>query len=300
MFSSEPKQAESVKSPEGDVFQKIMSEAETVTINPEHRNAKGELLTEDGMAVSHLQNELYWKIVRTPSFKQWFGNSVVRDENGEPKIVYRSSIAKNFNISNGVTFKSNAQSWQENHFGTFFTSNRKKSIDFFKERYRDNIGWHYNPKYDGTISEYETKRKAEIAEFLEVNEEQVKTWAAFIRLEHPYVERGLGGGTPSIGDFKVRLNQNVEAFLEELRSNHDGLYLPHSSDYGDEYAVIKSENIFILSSDINEGAKEKERIEVHKDYYSPVLRPKKNFFSDTLNDVLIRAKRVIGFKNRPN
>lgn len=33
-------------------------------------------------------NRTQWLVVRTPAFKRWFGDSVVVDENGEPKVMY--------------------------------------------------------------------------------------------------------------------------------------------------------------------------------------------------------------------
>lgn len=36
-------------------------------------------------------NEIQWLLVRTPSFKKWFGDSVVKDANGEPKVMYHGT-----------------------------------------------------------------------------------------------------------------------------------------------------------------------------------------------------------------
>ena len=79
MFSPEKNNttssAEKMFSPEDEMFQKILVEAESVVIDPVlDRNREGELLSEDKTAISNLQNELYWKIIRTPAFKSWFGN----------------------------------------------------------------------------------------------------------------------------------------------------------------------------------------------------------------------------------
>ncbi len=283
MLKPEQQQVESIAFPEKDIFQVMLSESDTVIIKPEHRNTKGKLLTEDGK-VSHLQNELYWKIIRTPSFKKWFGNSVVRDGNGEPKLVYRATLKKNFDISDGVHFKTNAQSWRENHFGTFFTSSRKSCIAWFTAVYNDET--------ETSRSSYDEEVFLAMREsFLKNNEQQVKVFTAFIKLENPYIENGWTELSRqeqhliSIADFKNRTIQGGEKFLEELRSNHDGLYLPHSTDFGDEYAVINSGNIFMLPSDPNEGVKEKEYAESHEDYSRPALRPKRNLFSRILQRV---------------
>lgn len=36
-------------------------------------------------------SEMQWLLVRTPSFKAWFGKSVVVDENGDPKVMYHGT-----------------------------------------------------------------------------------------------------------------------------------------------------------------------------------------------------------------
>lgn len=227
----------------GDVFQEVLNEAGNIEINSSvDRNEKGKLLTEDRATVSLLQNELYWKIIRTPAFKKWFGDSVVKDENGEPKVVYRSSLLKNFDISN--PFQPNAQTWQENHYGTFFTSSRERSIQWFETSYKDNAEY---KDYHGDKDVFLARRD----EFLKDHEKQVKVFSAFIKLEHPYIEKGYfnqGRSNPSIGDFKNRFIKGGDEFLKTLEGN-DGLYMPVSSDYDDEYAVLNTENIFILPSD---------------------------------------------------
>lgn len=287
MFNSQPQEnkIEQAENKE-DIFQKILSESDSVEINlATNRNEKGELLAHNGN-ISHLQNELFWKIVRTPSFKEWFANSVVKDENGEPKVVYRSSLLKNFDISN--SFKPHAQSWQGDHFGTFFTSDRKNSVRWFETHYNDNTE---HKKYS---HESEDKFLINKEEFLKHSEKQVKVFTAFIKLENPYIEKGYFAGrlneaVVSIGDFTNRFTEGKEQFLEELRNNHDGLYLPSSSDYGDEYAVLKTENIFILPSDISSNdevdkAEKKEKFIVanQNKEEKPAMKPKKSFLSRIL------------------
>jgi hypothetical protein len=69
---------------------------------------------------SNLTPEQY-KLVRTPAFKEWFGDwenspetsSKVVDENGEPMVVYHGSRA-NFNV-----FKNNTNDW-----GFYFTNKK--------------------------------------------------------------------------------------------------------------------------------------------------------------------------------
>ena len=77
----------------------IMLEAESIEIKDTDRNKEGELLVSPNGPVSNLgkQNELWWKIARTESFKKFFGDwqsnptssSKIVDPNGEPLVMYR-------------------------------------------------------------------------------------------------------------------------------------------------------------------------------------------------------------------
>lgn len=84
----------------GEVFAVAKKEASQIIIKPEDRNSEGKLLAVPGGPESHL-SEGYWKIVRTESFKKWFGDSDIRDENGEPALVYHTT---NSNLDNFDTF----------------------------------------------------------------------------------------------------------------------------------------------------------------------------------------------------
>lgn len=55
-----------------ELYQKIKSELELVEIAPDNLSENGDLLAPNGL-VSNLSEE-EWKIVRTPSFKKWFGD----------------------------------------------------------------------------------------------------------------------------------------------------------------------------------------------------------------------------------
>jgi hypothetical protein len=97
---------------------------------------KGGLIAPNGKK-SNLNAEQY-KLVRTPAFKQWFGDwenspetaSKVVDENGEPLVVYhgtKSSDIYEFDLSKSKRISSGLK-----EFGTYFTDNKKLA-----ESYRD-------------------------------------------------------------------------------------------------------------------------------------------------------------------
>ncbi len=73
-----------------EVFTIAKKEANHITIKPEDRNSEGGLLVFPGGSESNLSEE-HWKLVRTESFKKWFGDSDIRDENGEPALVYHTT-----------------------------------------------------------------------------------------------------------------------------------------------------------------------------------------------------------------
>ncbi|MEN9337824.1 MAG: hypothetical protein RIQ41_138 [Candidatus Parcubacteria bacterium] len=234
---------------EEDPFQKILEEADWVLIHEGiDRNEKGQFLAPDG-SLSHLQNELYWKIAQTQSFKKWFGRSVVTWENGEPKVVYKASLKKYFDVANGVSLSSNSEEWSDSNIGIFFTSYRDRAVEWYRTDYRD--------RTEGDYFDFE-EDAADRKKFLEDNEEQIKVFSAFIKLEKPFVETGYGdlriNDLASINDFHMRSRSRSDAknkvFFEMLNKHHDGLYIPRSSDFGDEYAVIQRKNIFILPSSI--------------------------------------------------
>ena len=87
-----------------DLYAKISEETEKFEIKPEDRNEKGELLVSPEGPVSNLgkQSELWWKIARTESFKNFFGDwqknpelaSKITDKNGEPLVIFRSASKK--------------------------------------------------------------------------------------------------------------------------------------------------------------------------------------------------------------
>ena len=69
-------------------------------------------------------NSVQYQMVRTPEFKNWFGDSKVIDENGEPLIVYHAtgSDFDEFDTSNPKKGKLG--------IGAYFTPNMKKANVF--------------------------------------------------------------------------------------------------------------------------------------------------------------------------
>ena len=82
-----------------DYLLKAIKESEHVKIPKEYKDVEGNLLSAPNGPKSKLENELHWKMVRTDSFKKWFGDwetnsensSKVVDENGEPVLTYHAT-----------------------------------------------------------------------------------------------------------------------------------------------------------------------------------------------------------------
>jgi len=99
--------------------QQIFEQSNLIEIKPEDRNAKGKLLVSPEGSVSKL-DEQGWKMVRTEAFKQWFGGSMVVDENGEPLVLYHGSSKKfdKFDVSKAGA--SSGENIDSGYFGTGF------------------------------------------------------------------------------------------------------------------------------------------------------------------------------------
>jgi len=93
------------------------------------RNKEGNLVD------SHLSRE-QWISVRTSAFKEWFGDwendpenaSTVRDENGEPQVVYHGTKVnfEAFDTDNKSKFKSG----NYKNVGAFFTSDYNQALEY--------------------------------------------------------------------------------------------------------------------------------------------------------------------------
>lgn len=123
----------------------ILKEAEDIEIKPEDRNENGDLLVSPEGSISDLgkQNELYWRIVRTKSFKDFFGDwqntpelaSKVISKKGEPLVVFRGvRPRRNDEVLDPYDKKIYDKDFQEDLHthgaGIYFTPSRKLATRF--------------------------------------------------------------------------------------------------------------------------------------------------------------------------
>lgn len=83
-----------------------------------------------------LLNERQWLLVRTPSFKRWFGDwenapgeaSRVIDQNGEPQVVYHGTQADFTEFD--PAFMYSGEGWSQSGSGFYFTEDRKSASGY--------------------------------------------------------------------------------------------------------------------------------------------------------------------------
>ena len=97
----------------------IHEQSGLIEIRPEDRNENGQLLVSPEGPVSKL-GEKEWRIVRTEAFKQWFGKSMVVDENGEPLVLYHGSSKKFDRFDMSKVGTSSGENKDSGYFGTGF------------------------------------------------------------------------------------------------------------------------------------------------------------------------------------
>ncbi|MEK9151606.1 MAG: hypothetical protein AAB547_03160 [Patescibacteria group bacterium] len=97
----------------------ILKQSNLVTVRPEDRNKNGQLLVSPEGPVSNLE-EKEWKMVRTEAFKQWFGESMVVDENNEPLVLYHGSSKKFDKFDISKVGANDARNKDSGFFGTGF------------------------------------------------------------------------------------------------------------------------------------------------------------------------------------
>ena len=85
-----PVSQESVSRDPQELLLLAQRESVEIVISPEDRDIDGDLTAFPGGPKSNL-SEQYWKLVRTPAFKKWFGDSEIVDQNGEPALVYHTT-----------------------------------------------------------------------------------------------------------------------------------------------------------------------------------------------------------------
>lgn len=234
------------------VEQKILDEINLIGIKPEDRNAEGKLLVYPEGPVSNLAEE-EWKIVRTKAFKEWFGQSLVTDENGEPLVAYHGSSKKFNKFDLSKTGANSGENKDSGFFGTgfYFTAHeplaQKYGPILYKSFLRINhlqlfTEDHGNVRFfnedslpdnikEEVVTRYKPLKDKEHQRLKEEDEKHQGTWG--------YVPTWNGEG-----EFEYILSGLVREIL--LEKGFEGVlgYNPISKRY--EYTVFNSEDILII------------------------------------------------------
>ena len=220
---------------EEELSQKIFKEAENINIEEADKNKEGLLLDKDG-GVSHYQNELYWKIIKTESFNSWFNGSVaVYEDNGEPMIVFHSTLKRDLI---GTNLKPNEKVDDWNSYGVYFSSNKQATINYYENQYQDDI-----KRFERLLSE-ESGEKENISkereQYLKENEGKAKTFGAFVKIKKPL----------ELENHEKLMELSWAGFnRQDLLNEHDGIIIKDDPDFYNQYIVFKSNDILTLPSE---------------------------------------------------
>jgi hypothetical protein len=217
--------------------QKIIQEAELVIIEKQDRNKDGLLLAPDG-TISHHQNELYWKMLKTESFVKWFNGSVaVWEDNKEPLMLFHSTLKREIV---GLNLKLNKRANDWNSFGVYFSSNKQATIDFYNTQYRDDI-----ERFERLLGEDSVEKEGIILDkerYIIENDNKVKTFNAFVKIQRPL----------NLDNHEELMEISWAGFnRQDLLKEHDGIVINNDSEFSDQYIVFKEENILIIPSEVD-------------------------------------------------
>jgi len=218
-------------------IQEIIQEAELIKIEQQNRNKEGLLLAPDG-TISHYQNELYWKIIKTEAFVKWFQGSVaVYEDNKEPLMLFHSTLKREI-VGSSLKINEKVDDW--NSFGIYFSSNKQATIDFYNTQHKDNI-----ERFERLLREDSIEKEDIILDkerYISENSDKVKTFCAFAKIEKP-----------------LKLNSHEELMeiswagfnRQDLLREYDGVIINNDSEFSDQYIIFKEENILIIPSKID-------------------------------------------------
>jgi len=179
----------------------------------------------------------YEQVVADPGFKEWFKGSAVATSEGEPLVVFHSTLAKSFD---GLTFKLNTEADDWNSYGIYFTSDRKASRDYYSSEYENT-----NDRYDRLLKTANPLEKLAVRkerkEYLERNEPNVKTFSTLLQIRNPLV----------LANHQELMNLSFSGVTrEDLMKKFDGIIVRHDPNFTDQYIVFNPEQARIIPSDL--------------------------------------------------
>jgi GNAT superfamily N-acetyltransferase len=163
---------------------------------------------------SNLTPEQY-KLVRTPEFKDWFGDwendpknsSKVIDENGEPLVCYHGSNNPNVNIFD--TEKSGSVQYSDWGKGIYFTPS-KSTADYYSNEALKKIDSEYNRLYkvfEKTNDYTDLKAFQNRGRELTLNVNTI-VYSVFLNIKNPLIEPTSGMNDPFLSETAISKNKD--------------------------------------------------------------------------------------------
>jgi len=128
-----------------------------------------------------------WEMVRTRRFREWFGNSKVVDENGEPKIVYHGTTQA------GFTQFDTAGSHKTADAGAFF-SDRKQIAGTYAGGVENTLAPEYDESGNLVVDEYDETLPLDSEHYI---------YPVFLKMEHPYIVDAQGKNWDNVGEITI-------------------------------------------------------------------------------------------------
>jgi hypothetical protein len=180
----------------------------------------------------------YKQITDSLEFKSWFKDSVVIDNDGNPLLTYHSSTIKDFK---GASLERNEAATNWNSYGIYFSSNRQITEAYFRESHEDKQKEldKYNSIPQEWRSKFDPKKINEITNYFNNNENVVKTFSCFLKIEHPLI----------LNNHSELMNLHYSGTTRKsLMNDYDGIIIKHDSEFGDQYIVFSPDQIHMLPS----------------------------------------------------
>lgn len=257
---------EGVKNP-NEIFALAKREVESVIIRPEDRNLEGRLLASPGGPESNLSEE-YWKLVRTPSFREWFNDSDVVDENGEPALLFHTtdsdlSMFDSFSkekgdeiraksdrrnvVEDGHYFTDSGYHYGENKVSVFLKSHVKKvetqtdiaNLSIERKRLLKKVG------YNGLMFQFEDMAR----EIKNLKEQHQRTFDPYTIKDKIFfgINKGINKILGSPLDFEYKKQKSLQeiednvGILNKFKVNNDARFFAVAVFDSDQIMIVKKE-----------------------------------------------------------
>ncbi len=180
----------------------------------------------------------YTSILESREFEEWFSRSVVKNQEGEPLLVFHSTTRKNWE---GQDFQLNSKSDDWTSYGVFFSSDRKSSRDYFEQDYQDSLD-RFDRLLERDLPIDERKVvMLEKTDYIENHDQIVKTFNCFLNIKNPLI----------LDNHQQLMELSYSGVTREMiKEKYDGIIISHDSNFSDQYIALDPNQIWMLPSDL--------------------------------------------------